>query len=67
MDYYNEIIKFFKAESEQDQLIKDAIVKEMLRDGQVFILYNRVETIESKMVEIQKLVPNAVVEFAHAT
>ena len=50
---------------EQQQLIKDAIVKEMLRDGQVFILYNRVETIESKMVEIQKLVPNARIVLAH--
>ena len=44
---------------EQKELIKDAIVKEMLSDGQVFILYNRVETIESKLIEIQKLVPNA--------
>ena len=37
----------------------------MLRDGQVFILYNRVETIESKMVEIQKMVPNARIVIAH--
>ncbi|MBQ8472499.1 MAG: transcription-repair coupling factor [Bacilli bacterium] len=50
---------------ESDQLIKDAIVKEMLRDGQVFILYNRVETIEEKMIEIQKLVPNARIMLAH--
>ena len=50
---------------EQDQLIKDAIVKEMMRDGQVFILYNRVESIESKMIEIQKLVPNARIVVAH--
>ncbi|MBR3660381.1 MAG: transcription-repair coupling factor [Bacilli bacterium] len=50
---------------EQHELIKDAIVKEMLRDGQVFILYNRVETIESKMIEIQKLVPNARIVLAH--
>ena len=50
---------------EQDRLIKDAIVKELLRDGQVFILYNRVETIESKMVEIQRLVPTARIVLAH--
>ena len=50
---------------EQDNLIKDAIVKEMLRDGQVFILYNRVETIDSKKDEIQKLVPNARIVVAH--
>ena len=50
---------------EQSELIKDAINKELLRDGQVFILYNRVETIESKMIEIEKLVPNARIVIAH--
>ena len=50
---------------EQSELIKDAINKELIRDGQVFILYNRVETIESKMMEIQKLVPNARIVIAH--
>ena len=50
---------------EQDQLIKDAIVKELMRDGQVFILYNRVETIESKMDEIKRLVPQARIVLAH--
>ncbi len=50
---------------EQEQLIKDAIVKELARDGQVFILYNRVETIENKMLEIQKLVPSAKIVVAH--
>ena len=37
----------------------------MIRGGQVFILYNRVETIESKLVEISKLVPNARIVVAH--
>ena len=50
---------------EQPELIKDAINKELMRDGQIFILYNRVETIESKMIEIQKLVPNARIVIAH--
>ena len=50
---------------EQKELIKDAIVKEMLRDGQIFILYNRVETIETKLTEIQKIVPNARIVVAH--
>ena len=50
---------------EQKELIKDAIIKEMLRDGQIFILYNRVETIEEKMMEISKLVPNARIVIAH--
>ncbi len=50
---------------EKDQLIKDAIVKELVRDGQVFILFNRVELIESKKDEIQRLVPNARIVVAH--
>ncbi len=50
---------------EQPQLIKDAIVKELMRDGQVFILFNRVSEIESKMQEIQKLVPSARIVIAH--
>ena len=50
---------------EQKDIIKDAIVKELLRDGQVFILYNRIDSIDSKMEEIQKLVPNARIIVAH--
>ena len=46
-------------------LIQDALIRELERNGQVFYLYNKVEDIEEKAIEIQKLVPNAVVEFAH--
>ena len=51
--------------AESDVLIKDAVYKEMARHGQVFILYNRVETIESKLLEIKELVPNARITYAH--
>ena len=50
---------------ENDQLIKDAIYKEMSRNGQVFILYNSVEKIERKMYEIQQLVKEARIICAH--
>lgn len=50
---------------EQDVVIKDAIYKEMTRHGQVFMLYNRVETIKQKVREIQLLVPDARVAYAH--
>lgn len=50
---------------ESDLLVKDAIYKELSREGQVFVLYNRVETIEEKMYHIQKLVPEARIRFAH--
>lgn len=46
-------------------IIRDIIYKELSRNGQVFILYNRVEDIESKVREIQMLVPDARVVFAH--
>ena len=50
---------------EDDFLIKDAIYKELARKGQVFILYNRVETIEKYMNHIHELVPDARINFAH--
>lgn len=50
---------------ENKQIIKDAIYKEMSRDGQIFILYNSVENIEKKVYEIQSLVPEARIVYAH--
>jgi len=50
---------------ENKQIIKDAIYKEMSRNGQVFLLYNRVENIEKKVYEIQSLVPEARIIYAH--
>ena len=50
---------------EDDFLIKDAIYKELARKGQIFILYNRVETIEKYMNHIHELVPDARINFAH--
>ena len=50
---------------ENNSLIKDAIYKELSRDGQVFILYNHVDLIEHKVYEIQSLVPEAKIIYAH--
>ena len=50
---------------ENNQIIKDAIYKELSRNGQVFLLYNRIETIEKKVFEIQNLVPEARIVYAH--
>lgn len=51
---------------EYDQeVITEAITKEIERDGQVFYLFNQVEGIEKKANEISMLVPEAKVEFAH--
>lgn len=50
---------------EQDLLIKDAVYKELSRNGQVFILYNKVETIEDVVTRMRLLVPEARLTFAH--
>ena len=47
------------------EVIKEAITRELERDGQVFYLFNNVEGIERKALEISNLVPEAKVEFAH--
>ena len=47
------------------QLVKEAIMKEMSRDGQVFLLFNNVENIEQEVMEIENLVPSARVIYAH--
>lgn len=46
-------------------VIKEAITKELERNGQVFYLYNNVENIAKKAMEISNLVPEAEVGFAH--
>ena len=47
------------------KVIKDAIYKELSRDGQVFLLYNHIDNMESKVREIQGLVPDARISYAH--
>ena len=47
------------------EVIKEAITKEIERNGQVFYLFNNVEGIEKKATEISDLVDEAKVEYAH--
>ena len=47
------------------QIIKDAIYKELSRNGQTFILYNKIDDMSSIMLEISKLVPDAKIALAH--
>ncbi len=51
--------------AENDLLIKDAIYKELSRNGQAFVLYNNVAKIEEKANELRRLVPDARIEYAH--
>ena len=50
---------------ENNNVIKDALYKELSRNGQAFVLYNHVDDIEDKMNKIHKLVPEARMDFAH--
>lgn len=58
-------VKTFVGEFNETSL-KNAITHELDRDGQVFYLYNRVETIEEFRLQLQKLVPNAKIVVGHA-
>ena len=51
--------------SRNNNIIKEAIYKELSRKGQVFVLYNRIDGIESKALEINNLVKEARVAYAH--
>ena len=48
-----------------EEMVREAIVRELARDGQVYYVYNRVNTIADMAASIQKLVPEANVAFAH--
>ena len=48
-----------------DVVIFEAIRRELHRGGQVFYLYNRVETIMEKTAHLQKHFPDASIRFAH--
>ena len=47
------------------EVIKEAITKEIERNGQVFYIYNRVDDIMMKADQISRLVPEANVAYAH--
>jgi transcription-repair coupling factor (superfamily II helicase) len=48
-----------------DQLIRDAILREINREGQIYFVYNRVENINKMAAYISKLIPEARVAVAH--
>ncbi|MBQ5926459.1 MAG: transcription-repair coupling factor, partial [Clostridia bacterium] len=50
---------------ETETLVRDACIREMSRGGQVFILYNRVESIFTFAEKIKRIVPEARICIAH--
>jgi transcription-repair coupling factor (superfamily II helicase) len=50
---------------QDDEIVTDAILREVDRGGQVFYVHNRVETIHHAALHVQKLVPQVRVAVAH--
>ena len=48
-----------------EEMVREAIVRELSRGGQVYYVYNRVNTIEDMTAFVQNLVPEANVTYAH--
>lgn len=48
-----------------EEMVREAIVRELSRNGQVYYVYNRVNNIADVAAVIQNLVPEASVAFAH--
>ncbi|HGR8309340.1 TPA: transcription-repair coupling factor [Streptococcus pneumoniae] len=48
-----------------DSVIRDSVLREMERGGQVYYLYNKVDTIVQKVSELQELIPEASIGYVH--
>ena len=48
-----------------DEMVREAIERELARQGQVYYVYNKVKDIDEIAAKIQKLVPEANVAYAH--
>ncbi len=57
-------IKTFVKEYD-DELVREVILRELDRDGQIYFLHNRVESITHVAEKVRRLVPTARVEIAH--
>lgn len=57
-------IKTFVRQSD-DSTIREAVLREIMRGGQVYFLHNQVETIEKVAADLEKLIPEARITIAH--
>ena len=48
-----------------EMLIREVILKELSRNGQVFILYNNITNMEETLLKYKKLIPEAKIAYAH--
>jgi transcription-repair coupling factor (superfamily II helicase) len=50
---------------EGDSVIREAVLREIKRGGQVYFLHNEVETIQNRKHALQELIPEASISVAH--
>lgn len=50
---------------DEDHILKEAIMREIRRGGQIFFLYNNVENIQEMYHRLTKLIPEAAITIAH--
>ncbi|NOH61805.1 transcription-repair coupling factor [Vibrio sp. RE88] len=48
-----------------DAVVREAVLREIMRGGQIYFLHNQVETIEKVAADLEKLIPEARVTVAH--
>ena len=49
----------------EPELVREAVKRELARSGQVYYVYNRVQSIEQMTDELRQLIPEARIEYAH--
>ncbi|SMF31300.1 transcription-repair coupling factor [Alteromonadaceae bacterium Bs31] len=57
-------VKTFVRQADEN-LVKEAVLREILRGGQVYFLHNEVKTIERRAAELQELIPEARIGIGH--
>lgn len=51
--------------TESDGIVREALLRELRRGGQAYVLHNQVETIENRRLALSALVPEARIDIAH--
>lgn len=54
-----------RMDAQEETVVREAILRELGRNGQVFYIHNRVQSIAGITNELRELVPEARIEFAH--
>ena len=50
---------------EMPSIVREAVLREMKRNGQVFFLHNRIDDIDKVVSQLEELIPEAKIEYIH--